>query len=133
MKIIIDAMGGDNAPNAIVKGAVDAQREFGEDIVLVGREAEVKRCLADCGAEVLVHVGLETVGLQGKGFTVHAQNGQKVKKGDLLIEVDLDVLKEAGLNPITPVLICNSDDFSKFETDVGHAVQAGDAVIKLAK
>ena len=89
--------------------------------------------VADCGAEVLIHVGLETVGLQGKGFTVHAQNGQKVKKGDLLIEVDLDVLKEAGLNPITPVLICNSDDFSKFETDVGHAVQAGDAVIKLAK
>ena len=41
--------------------------------------------------------------------------------------------QEAGLNPITPVLICNSDDFSKFETDVGHAVQAGDAVIKLAK
>ena len=41
--------------------------------------------VADCGAEVLVHVGLETVGLQGKGFTVHAQNGQKVKKGDLLI------------------------------------------------
>lgn len=51
MKIIIDAMGGDNAPDAIVKGAVDAQREFGVDIVLVGREAEVKRCLADCGAE----------------------------------------------------------------------------------
>ena len=43
------------------------------------------------------------------------------------------MLKEAGLNPITPVLICNSDDFSKFETDVGHAVQAGDTVIKLAK
>ena len=51
MKIIIDAMGGDNAPDAIVKGAVDAQREFGVDIVLVGREADVKRCLADCGAE----------------------------------------------------------------------------------
>ena len=51
MKIIIDAMGGDNAPDAIVKGAVDAQREFGVDIVLVGREAEVRRCLADCGAE----------------------------------------------------------------------------------
>ena len=49
------------------------------------------------------------------------------------IGFDLDVLKEAGLNPITPVLICNSDDYSKFETDVGHAVQAGDAVIKLAK
>ena len=53
--------------------------------------------------------------------------------GDLIFVVELYVLKEAGLNPITPVLICNSDDYSKFETDVGHAVQAGDAVIKLAK
>ena len=52
--------------------------------------------VADCGAEVLIHVGLETVGLQGKGFTIHAQNGQKVKKGDLLIEADLEAIKAAG-------------------------------------
>ncbi len=50
MKIIIDAMGGDNAPQAIVQGAVEAQREFGVDIILVGREAEVNACLAQCGA-----------------------------------------------------------------------------------
>ena len=51
MKIILDAMGGDNAPQAVVKGAVDAQAEFGVDIILVGREADVNACLADCGAE----------------------------------------------------------------------------------
>ena len=50
MKIIIDAMGGDNAPMAIVRGAVDAQKEFGVEIVLVGREAEVRSCLATYGA-----------------------------------------------------------------------------------
>lgn len=50
MTIILDAMGGDNAPQAIVKGAVDACREFGVDIVLVGIEDEVKACLKDCGA-----------------------------------------------------------------------------------
>lgn len=49
MRIIIDAMGGDNAPAEIVKGAVDAQREFGVDIILVGREAEVLECLAANG------------------------------------------------------------------------------------
>ncbi len=59
MKIIIDAMGGDNAPDAIVKGAVDAQREFGVDIVLVGREADVKRCLADCGAQAGEHLAVQ--------------------------------------------------------------------------
>lgn len=56
MKIIIDAMGGDNAPQAIVRGAVDAQREFGVDVVLVGLEEAVRRCLADCGAADDPHV-----------------------------------------------------------------------------
>ncbi len=51
MKIILDAMGGDNAPQAVVKGAVDAQAEFGVDIILVGRESDVNACLKDCGAE----------------------------------------------------------------------------------
>lgn len=56
MKIIIDAMGGDNAPQAIVKGAVDAQKEFGVDIVLVGREAEVAVCLKESGADTNEHI-----------------------------------------------------------------------------
>lgn len=56
MKIIIDAMGGDNAPGAIVQGAVDAQKEFGVDIVLVGREDEVKACLSDSGAADNSHI-----------------------------------------------------------------------------
>ena len=51
MKIIIDAMGGDNAPEEIVRGAAQAAKEFGVSLVLVGRETEVRRCLADCGAE----------------------------------------------------------------------------------
>jgi glycerol-3-phosphate acyltransferase PlsX len=56
MKIILDAMGGDNAPLAVVKGAVDAQAEFGVEIILVGREAEVKACLAQCGAADNRHI-----------------------------------------------------------------------------
>lgn len=60
---------------------------------------------ADNGVEVLVHVGLETVGLNGAPFTVHAKEGQAVKKGDLIAEVDLDFLKEKDINPITPIVI----------------------------
>ena len=89
--------------------------------------------VAESGAEILIHVGLETVGLQGKGFTIHAQNGQKVKKGDLLIEADLEAIKAAGLNTITSVLVCNSGDFKKFEKSTGSAVTNDDAVILLAK
>ena len=56
MKIILDAMGGDNAPGAIVQGAVDAQKEFGVDIVLVGREAEVSAALQACGGADNAHI-----------------------------------------------------------------------------
>ena len=49
--------------------------------------------VADCGAEVLIHVGLETVSLEGKPFTIHVANGDKVKKVQLLIEVDLEAVK----------------------------------------
>ena len=89
--------------------------------------------VADSGAEILIHVGLETVGLEGKCFTVHVQNGQKVKKGDLMIEVDLEGVKAAGLNTITPVLVCNSDDYGTFNTTVGKDVTNADVVIDLAK
>lgn len=89
--------------------------------------------VADCGAEILIHIGLETVGLHGKGFTIHAQNGQKVKKGDLLIEVDLDAIKAEGLNTVTPMLVCNSSDYAKFEKVTGSAVTNNDVVIRLAK
>ena len=89
--------------------------------------------VADNGAELLIHVGLETVSLEGKPFTVHVQNGQKVSKGDLMIEVDLEAVKAAGLNTITPVLVCNSDDFGTFKTVTGKDVTNADMVIDLAK
>ena len=89
--------------------------------------------VADCGAEVLIHVGLETVGLEGKPFTIHAANGDKVKKGQLLIEVDLEAVKAAGLPTITPMLICNTDDYPTFNTFVGKDVTNEDVVIALSK
>ena len=89
--------------------------------------------VADCGAEILIHVGLETVSLEGKPFTVHVANGDKVKKGQLLIEVDLEAVKAAGLPTITPMLICNTDDYPTFNTFVGKNVTNEDVVIALAK
>ena len=89
--------------------------------------------VADCGAEILIHVGLETVSLEGKPFTVHVANGDKVKKGQLLLEADLEAIKAAGLPTITPVVICNTDDYSTFDTMVGKAVTNRDVVIELAK
>ena len=89
--------------------------------------------VADCGAEVLIHVGLETVSLEGKPFTVHVANGDKVKKGQLLLEADLEAIKAAGLPTITPMLICNTDEYPTFNTFVGKDVTNEDVVIALAK
>ena len=89
--------------------------------------------VAQCGAEILIHVGLETVGLEGKPFKAHVNSGDSVKKGDLLMEADLEMIKEAGLNIITPVVICNSDLYTTFDTSVGSAVSNADVVIKLNK
>jgi PTS system beta-glucosides-specific IIC component len=89
--------------------------------------------VADCGAELLIHVGLETVSLEGKPFTVHCANGDKVKKGQLLVEADLEAIKAAGLPTITPILVCNTDDFPTFKTHTGKDVSNDDAVIELGK
>lgn len=88
---------------------------------------------AENGAEILIHVGLETVNLQGKPFTLRARNGDKVRKGQLLLEANLEMIQAAGLPTITPVLICNTDDYTSFNFNTGNAVSNDDVVIELSK
>ena len=87
---------------------------------------------ADNGLEVLVHVGLETVSLQGECFKIYAKAGDKVKAGDLIAEVDLNFLKEAGLNSITPVLICSDVEEKEILYTEGN-VKAGESVVLAVK
>ncbi|MCM1087271.1 MAG: PTS glucose transporter subunit IIA [Muribaculaceae bacterium] len=85
------------------------------------------------GAEVLIHVGLDTVKLDGKHFTIHATEGQTVQKGDLLLEADLEQIAAEGYDIITPIIICNSDDFSEIEPAEPRDVEAGDDIMNLRK
>lgn len=89
--------------------------------------------VADCGAELLIHVGLDTVNLKGEHFTVHAHNGDKVKKGDLLIEFDVAAIAAAGYDVITPMVVCNTPDFAKITVHSGKTVAPGDLVLELGK
>lgn len=102
---------------------VDMMFETGHAVSLV----------SESGAEILIHVGLETVSLEGKPFTVHVHNGDKVTKGQLMLEVDLEAVKAAGLPTITPVLICNTDAYSTFKPHVGKDVTNDDVVLELGK
>ena len=80
------------------------------------------------GLELLIHVGLETVHLNGECFQVFVKPGDKVKAGDLLAEVDLAYLKERGINPITPVLACGGFQGQQLNAAAGP-VQAGKTVL----
>lgn len=87
----------------------------------------------DNGVSVLIHVGLDTVKLKGEFFTIHAADGQEVKKGDLLMEADIEKIKEAGYDVITPVIVCNPDDFSEIRMEESGDVAQGDVILKLKK
>lgn len=80
--------------------------------------------------EVLIHFGLETVGLKGEGFVAHVKEGDKVKVGDLIAEVDMNLLHEKELNTITPVLICGGvEDEEELSIAFGD-VKKEDVLIK---
>ncbi|RFB38544.1 beta-glucoside-specific PTS transporter subunit IIABC [Brevibacillus sp. VP] len=71
--------------------------------------------ISDEGAEVLIHIGIDTVKLEGKHFTTHVQTGQQVKVGELLIEFDLHEIRQAGFETITPVIITNTDQYPEIQ------------------
>lgn len=84
------------------------------------------------GQEILVHVGLETVSLNGECFKVYGKAGDKVKKGDLVAEVDLGYLKEKDINPITPVLLCSDTEGKELQYGEGEVEAGKSAVLTLA-
>lgn len=87
--------------------------------------------LSEQGAEILVHVGLDTVALKGEYYTAHVKTGDSVKQGDLVLEFDMDGIKGAGYDLITPVIICNSDEYKEIKVSTGMKVKPGDTIIEL--
>ncbi|HFI2471886.1 TPA: PTS system trehalose-specific EIIBC component [Streptococcus suis] len=86
------------------------------------------------GVELLMHIGMDTVGLEGKGFTAHVKQGDKVKAGDKLISFDIDVIKAAGLVAETPVIVTNQTDFNtEVLGELPRSVKRGQAILKVTK
>lgn len=83
------------------------------------------------GAEILIHVGLNTVMLEGKGFDVKVTEGQEVNAGDTLLSFDRDVIEGAGYALTTPILVTNMDDFGSIEVTDAENVKAGDNLYKI--
>ncbi|CYY75488.1 PTS transporter subunit EIIC [Streptococcus suis] len=86
------------------------------------------------GVELLMHIGMDTVGLEGKGFTAHVKQGDKVKAGDKLISFDIDVIKAAGLIAETPVIVTNQTDFdTQVIGNLPRAISQGEAILTVTK
>lgn len=85
------------------------------------------------GVELLIHVGVDTVDMNGDGFFSNVKMGAAVKKGDLLLTMDLDKIRAAG-HPATVILaVTNSDDFASVEAVASGAIQLGDDVLRISK
>lgn len=84
------------------------------------------------GIEVLVHVGIDTVKLDGKCFDLKIKQGQEVSKGETLLEIDRDGIKENGFSPMTVVVVTNKEDFPNYEVKDQVKVTSSDVVMKVS-
>ena len=81
------------------------------------------------GVQILIHIGMDTVKLDGKGFTPHVSKGDIVKRGDVLAEVDWDVIREAGYDTITPMVVTNKKKFGEITPAAPGPVGISDTVV----
>lgn len=85
---------------------------------------------SDDGIELLIHVGMDTVEMQGKGFTALVKEEQKVKAGTALLKVDLDAIRAANHPTTTAVIVTNADDLPKLHITAGGIVSTGTPLFK---
>lgn len=85
------------------------------------------------GVEMLIHIGIDTVQLDGKHYTPHCTEGQHVKAGDLLMEFDMAAIQAEGFQTITPVIVTNADDYADVLTHIGRQTKAGETLLTVKK
>lgn len=108
---------------APANGTVDMMFDTGHAVSMTTAE----------GAELLIHVGIDTVNLKGEHYTAKCKSGDTVRKGDTLIEFDLDAIQAAGYEVVTPIIVCNPGVFASVKTEGAGGIQAGDTLLTLEK
>ena len=101
------------------------------EVVSVHRARHAVTLRSAEGAEILIHIGLDTVALEGRGFEVHVREGQAVAEGDLLLSFDLDVLARGAKSLVSPIVIANGERFRIVSVRRGAAVAVGEPLMTL--
>ncbi|MGX7132024.1 beta-glucoside-specific PTS transporter subunit IIABC [Enterococcus songbeiensis] len=137
---------GEIAPLSVAKDEAFAQGALGKGILIYPKTGEVVApfdgtvmtlfptkhaigLVSDGGLELLIHIGLDTVQLNGKFFEAHVQQGDQVKKGQALITFDLEAIKQAGYSVETPVIVTNAEDYLDILESQNSFVSNGDELI----
>ncbi|MEF9990870.1 MAG: PTS glucose transporter subunit IIA [Romboutsia sp.] len=103
------------------------------EITIVFETKHAISIVSETGVEILIHIGLDTVKLKGEYFTTHVKVGDKVEVGDLLLEFDVEKIKEAGYDTITPMVVCNSAEFGNVAAINIGSVKELDTVVEIVK
>lgn len=86
---------------------------------------------AENGAEILIHIGMDTVSLDGEGFQLHVKEGDQLKPGDLLVTVDLDLIKDRDLSTITPIVVTNHAEYTISQALEADKVNHGEVLFSI--
>lgn len=145
---IVSPIKGSLEPLSEVKDEVFASKALGKGIAILPDEGKVyspvdgkvsvvfptKHAIglnSKDGAELLIHIGMDTVQLEGKGFTSHVEQDQEVKKGQLLMEFDVDEITNKGYDVTTPIIVTNSKNYNDVKVLTDGRVDHGDKIIDL--
>lgn len=143
---VVAPINGTCIPLSEVNDAVFSQKILGDGAAIIPSEGKVYApvngtvstvfdtkhaigLLSEDGIELLIHIGIDTVNLEGKYFTAHVESGQKIKKGDLLVSFEQEMIKKEGYDTVTPVLITNTAEFHSIDTNASGNVKVGDVLL----
>lgn len=147
-QVVIAPLSGQLLPLTEVADEVFSQKVLGDGVAIVpedgrlcspvdGVVSTVAETLhaygftSDDGLEILVHVGLDTVHLKGEGFRSLVREGQRVRAGDPVAEIDLDFIRAQGLNPVTPVIVCGGAEGRQLFPESGRVTAGQHAVLTM--
>ncbi|MCZ3621700.1 PTS beta-glucoside transporter subunit IIBCA [Lactobacillus mulieris] len=114
-------------------GSINVYAPASGKLSVVAKTGHAYGIKTEHGAEILVHLGLNTVSLNGEGFNVKVKEGESVKKGQLLGSMDVDLIRSKKLDPTIIMVVTNTDDYTKVESNNKNKVEQGEEILSVQK